>query len=264
MNDITIESWSHFTSISDHLDMGDISKISYAFRGHADANWKLVPTFLRCFKSSEIIEEIALKLEEKAINEFKSQAHLYLKPNEFSITKDTISWLTVMQHYGAPTRLLDWTKSIYTAAYFASSSHLDMDGAIWLVHAHALHLKMKDLYNDNTFPKTQNEIKSKYLLSGAPHELLFTERLSKSDRMITQQGFFSICRNILGDHGQILQEVFQHDSSKEIFRKLIIPSSQKRTFLKKLRSMNVTAISLFPGLDGLGKSISEFVHISNS
>ncbi|MDI6642190.1 MAG: FRG domain-containing protein, partial [Elusimicrobiota bacterium] len=154
MDDKTIENWAHFIEIADHLDIGELSKMGYVFRGHSDAEWKLKPTLLRYIEKEGITEDIALGLEANALVEFVSQAHLHLSPNEFSLTKDNFSWWTVMQHYGAPTRLLDWTKSIYVAAYFAASNHLEKDGAIWLVHVNSVHKKMVELYNDKSFPKT--------------------------------------------------------------------------------------------------------------
>src|SRR5258708_4434671 len=44
-----------------------------------------------------------------------------------------IEWLSVMRHHGAPTRLLDFTYSIYVAAYFALET-ADMDCAVWAVN----------------------------------------------------------------------------------------------------------------------------------
>ena len=264
MNEIKSENWSHFTKITDYLDIGDVSKIMYAFRGHSDVNWMLKPTLLRYIGEEDITEDTALELEAKALNEFKSHAHLHLAPNEFSLTKDTISWWTVMQHHGAPTRLLNWTRSIYTAAYFAVTDHLDADGAIWVVHANTVHTKMREHYGDVTFPKTENEIQKNFLEAEAPPLLLFTDRLSKSERMITQQGFFSVSRNVLSDHGQIIERLFRKQSSKELFRKLVIPQGLNKIFLKKLRSMNITANSIFPGLDGLGRTVQEFIQLSAS
>jgi hypothetical protein len=32
---------------------------------------------------------------------------------------DWLEWIALMQHYGAPTRFLDWTYSLYVAVFFA-------------------------------------------------------------------------------------------------------------------------------------------------
>ncbi len=111
-------------------------------------------------------------------------------------------------------------------------------------------------------PKYEKAFDDAYLQQGAPHALSFVERLSKSERMVAQQGLFCICRNILGDHENIVTDAFEGASSQELYRKLIIPKDQKKVFLSKLRNMNVTANALFPGLDGLGKSVRELLDVA--
>ncbi len=262
MEPVVINNWNTFTQMTEHFDVGDVVNNSYAFRGHADSSWSLEPTLIRIFKENNITEEKAMELEATALTNFKSQAHLHLTPNEYSLTKDTVSWWTVMQHHGAPTRLLDWTSSMYAAAYFAVSSNFTTDGSIWIVHTRSIDDKMVELYGNTTFPSNENLIKQTFLELNAPKRLTFTARMSKSARMVAQQGYFSICRNVLGDHGEIISELFNDESQRERYRQLIIPAAQKRIFLKKLRSMNVTASSLFPGLDGLGKSVKELLDIA--
>ena len=49
---------------------------------------------------------------------------------------DIFEWLCLMQHYGAPSRVLDWTENIVTALYFAvADTTADCDGAVWLLNA---------------------------------------------------------------------------------------------------------------------------------
>ena len=44
-------------------------------------------------------------------------------------------------------------------------------------------------------------------------------------------------------------------------KKIIIPHSAKPDFLSELRRMNITAAALFPGVDGLGRSIAELTSL---
>jgi len=264
MEELRIENWDMFLQVANRLDVGDSFSLPYAFRGHADKEWKLQSSFHRAINTECISEKDALGLENATLNEFKSQAHFHLQPNEYSLTTDTISWLTMMQHHGAPTRLLDWTSSIFVAVYFAVNAEFEKDGSVTLVHTGSVVSGINSLFGDTTVPTTEALIKKDYLSEGAPHTFVFAARLSKSKRMAAQQGFFSVSRNVLGQHEEILRGLFNKPNSQEMFRKLIIPMELKRVFLKKLRQMNVTANSLYPGLDGLGKSVTELLNASRN
>src|SRR5580765_7717482 len=78
------------------------------FRGHRDSRWSLLPAIKRGYLADD---------ERNFSNRFRSRAgtrHEML-PNY----DDLPSWLSLMQHYGVPTRLLDWTSSPLIALYFA-------------------------------------------------------------------------------------------------------------------------------------------------
>ena len=242
--------------------VGPATSISYVFRGQSDASWELEPSLLREFKKKNLTSEQALLIEKNALEEFQSQAHLHISPNELLSTTDTVSWWTLMQHHGAPTRLLEWSQSIFAAAYFAVTDSPEEDGAVWLVHVNSVIEKMRGIYQHYSMPTTEAEIQTKFLGAESPAELHIFRRKRKSERMVAQQGLFSICRNINSSHSDALSEVFPSRESEEVYRKLIIPYSQKNEYLTRLRSMNVTASSLYPGLDGVGKSIREFIQLS--
>jgi len=44
----------------------------------------------------------------------------------------------------------------------------------------------------------------------------------KSDRMIADQGLFSVCRNVLGDHSTIFRQVSSEPSERLLFAKLVV------------------------------------------
>jgi len=92
------------------------------FRGHAQHDWNLVPSAHRRHPvlESQFVHHFRLRAPSLAAN----------CPDH----KDYISWLPLMQHYGLPTRLLDWTESLLVAAYFALPQDSDnTEGSIYML-----------------------------------------------------------------------------------------------------------------------------------
>src|ERR1700679_3623933 len=93
------------------------------FRGHADAGWKLTPKLYR--------PEFDGADENEIRHEFQSRA---LQLIQGRLPADKWEWYFLMQHYGVPTRLLDWTENVLIAAYFAvAENDGKTDAAIWVL-----------------------------------------------------------------------------------------------------------------------------------
>lgn len=101
------------------------------------------------FHSSSSLERLLIRegmptsqwisAEKLAVEHFKGLVKK-LKVSEMVQTlpadDDTLGWMSLMQHYGAPTRLIDWTKSRYVACWFAyANAGLGFDSALWLLNA---------------------------------------------------------------------------------------------------------------------------------
>jgi hypothetical protein len=160
---------------------------------------------------------------------------------------------------------LDWTKSPFVAAYFAVEQGWDHDGAIWLFHVTDMRAQMgKDFADVNM--KVEPEF-SGYLSDPEAEPSLqtwFPNRLT--ERMVAQQGAFTFSPFILGKPDKIIDEalcrLYPREDGGEVYHKVVVPRKLKPRFLRMLRTMNVTAASLFPGADGLGRSVSEAVKLA--
>lgn len=165
-----------------------------------------------------------------------------------------------MQHDSAPTRLLDWTYSLYAAAHFAVSNHWDRDGALYIIQGGRLGEAMNTRYG--TQVTCRNE---EFVGDHPPQRLLVWTPTRQMDRIVAQQGTFTISLDILADHGALIHDIFAPmvSGSQITYLKLIVPAGLKPEFMLHLRYMNMTAHSLFPGADGLGRSIADIIRISH-
>ncbi len=172
-----------------------------------------------------------------------------------------MAWFSLMQHYRAPTRLLDWTRSAFVAAYFAVESDFDQPGFIWVIHPATVKAFTEKTYGQRELPDDEGE----QLLTApdAKPLLFFVRRPRETNRMAAQQGFFSVSPDILADHGDLLADAVAWASDHhERFFAMIIPPRLKPEFLRRLVAMNITARALFPGVDGLGRTVAELVTLA--
>jgi hypothetical protein len=101
-------SWEAFRKVVS----GDEMK-GWAFRGQASAEWPLYSSLSRYLLTYGVNQAVWSEQESRILRIFKRKAHLLLEhlPDE----DDSFEWLALMQHHGAPTRLLDFTWSPFVA-----------------------------------------------------------------------------------------------------------------------------------------------------
>jgi hypothetical protein len=246
-----------------HLSEYDITMI---FRGQAKAEekWTLKPTLLRSLLEPDKLKiEEVIDLEFKSLENFKKRAHLFHKTSLIRDEDTILDWWSLMQHYGAPTRMLDWTMSPYVALYYAVSEEFDTDGAIWFLNVQELTDMVEQLYGEKCKPSKEDYEKILREPNAQPIMQVYSRDIL-TDRMINQQGLFTVCHNVLEDHAYSLGNVLsKYEDKCKWLCKVVIPKEHKIQFLSNLHAMNITGASLFPGADGIGRYLNELMHIES-
>jgi len=165
-----------------------------------------------------------------------------------------------MQHYGAPTRLLDWSLSPYVAQYFAVERDWDSDGVVWGFAISDLRKQMKHKHGaDNA--TNDASLRGLFDSPTAPAHVSVVSSVRYSERMSRQQGLFTLCTDIMADHAQAIGQCLPSEEGRAQSFKFVILKAAKPDFSRRLRRLNITALSLFPGPDGLGRSLAEVVRL---
>jgi len=259
--EVTVNCWKDFVDLASSHPYGHPMKTKSFFRGHADAKWELVPSFVR--HANRLSVQDALDLETSALSEFHKQAAFLIPYGMIPDYGDRIGWLTLMQHHGVPTRLLDWTRSPFVAAYFAVEKADEMPGAVWVMDASIIgHLsKVPILQKYEITNEWENPafVTGLFIDPAAEQTLLIATPTRHTDRMFAQQTFAFVSPQILTKHHEVIIRWVPDLVGTDACTKLIIPAEMKGEFMRQLRKMNLTASSLFPGIDGFGRSIREFI-----
>jgi hypothetical protein len=222
----------------------------HAFRGMSDESHKLVTGLMRLGGPYR-------NLEKHLLRNFTKYAHKSV------VERDSLwHWLSVAQHHGLPTRLLDWTYSPAVAMHFATCdlSRYDVDGAIWKVdyaksHAvlpkkvrRALEREGAHIFTVEMLSETVKRLSDLDDLSSAKSDFaIFFEPPSLDDRIVNQFAYFSVLTR-----ADLAMDDWMA-SNPGVWTKVIIPRDLKWEIRDKLDQSNVTERVLFPGLDGLSQ-----------
>ena len=253
----------------------------WVFRGQPH-DWCLQPTLER-LEDQGIDADFA---EKDSLQTFKRKAGRYV--HHVPPSEDNLAWLALMQHYGAPTRLLDWTFSAYVAAYFACRELPESYGVLYclnltvLEHARAKwieeHRAKKPELWDEVSPGAalgSEPLFSRFILPtdgatcqlrGAVRDagLVFpVEPSIESERLASQQGLLMTSSERAGGFQGFLIRMSERSEGKLIM-KLRIPAPSKVDFMRHLDAANIHAMSLFPDMDGLCRMIGETLLISGT
>jgi hypothetical protein len=203
------------------------------------------------------------EIEEGLMRRFRREAHLYLthEPAE----GDTIGWLSLMRHHGAPTRLMDWTYSFFVAVYFAiERAEPGEPSCVWAMNLGLLRDKVEALDHLKPLLKRDPNAKQKATVdaivgSSPRHALVFPLNPWRMNRrLILQQSVFLVPGDITKSFMENLRAV--EDPGNLLVE---IPLSPDRSFLREatreLLAMNMTSATLFPGLDGFAVNLAALI-----
>lgn len=207
------------------------------FRGHANASpdWTLTPAAYRHFPNLEHEQAATLNFCRRAPSRHPSS------PPQ----NDRAAWLCLMQHYGLPTRLLDWTESLLVAAHFAVNDlSAGTDGAIYALNPIALNSTVKMPYIPMlSNPELRTRISPAFGGTNGKEDFVAALMPDVDLRMQIQQSVFTLHSSRAPLNGSA--------GSHGFLRKVIIPAASKERIEWELRICGVSQAKLFPDLTNL-------------
>ncbi|MBC8107737.1 MAG: FRG domain-containing protein [Anaerolineae bacterium] len=213
------------------------------FRGQAaHQNWPLVPAVHRDFDSER---------EKNMCQLFMSHAQVRRSTTCPPVDQPG-QWLALMQHYGLPTRLLDWTESLLVAAYFAIADHPSGDdGIIWALAPGRMnqHNGPEPGIYHVADPKVLKVIVPAFKggMPLAETYAVFTPQIDL--RMMVQHGQYTL-------HGSPAP-IEQHAHAEKFLRGFLIPWQSKLLMRGVLHIMGIHKANLFPDLHNLAHHLAE-------
>lgn len=214
MKVFTVQTLESFMSLQYGLPEMDF------FRGQSSSEYKLIPSIGRRFKEGQ--EDVLKQYEKEVFEDFKRKYSMFTDARP----KNDKEFLFLAQHYGLPTRLLDWTYNPLIALYFACCSNFDKDGIVYQSYQ----------FSRKVFNEDKDDIFS------FPAITLLVPNMTDV-RYKNQNGIFVL-------YPEPWKEKFEF-----IYAKYIIHVQYKQNILSKLEKIGITRSFIMPSLDSLCKDI---------
>mgnify|MGYP003664945116 CR=1 FL=1 len=200
------------------------------FRGQT-VDKALIPKIAR-----HLFQKSREKDEQRMLDEFSSKSLAHIKYNPTL----KLEHLTIAQHYGIPTRLLDWTENALTALFFATNVELKDSEEFAVVWVLSLQRNSNFLLTD----LSKNPFKLNELKLFKPADII--------QRVSSQSGWFSI--HPYGGQGYYERIETNLDESVRL-NKILIPRKKVKSIRETLESCGINEYSIFQDLDSLGRYV---------
>lgn len=216
------------------------------YRGHENKDWELIPSVQR--------PEFAGR-EQYLANDFymKASVTLLAKPDY----RNYSAWLSIMRHYGLPTRLLDWSRSPLIAAYFATQNWEREeygDGCIWILSPSKLNAEegfQEYLYSIDSHTALQMirpAFKKEYVPENERviNKILACYPIEHDMRIYLQQSAFT-----LHNTERKLVDIEQEG----LLQNIIIPQKAKKRIAYELNIMGITLSHVYPDAQNIAAEL---------
>ncbi len=278
---IRFSTWDELYSSTNSFD-------NWIFRGQSDASWALTSSLERARGVEAGSTSCWDHCEKWMMRKFKGGAHHFL--HHVPDADDQLEWTALMQHHGAPTRLLDCSYSFPISAFFAAidarpKTEFAVWGINWAKVARLCYdrfgLKGKIKFTGLEIQEKMHEMANQFLDRKASGSLVFpVEPKRQNERISVQQGLFlfpcdaarTFMKNLSDLFGEDIEPSFDEANAvsydpaihvrstltNSCMLKLILPYSERWATLDALHRMNISSASLFPGLDGFARSLIRY------
>ena len=258
-----VSNWEDFLCVERKFSQGQ----GWAFRGQVE-NWPLETTLRRALNDWEICNEKASKIEIEMMRDFRRK---YDGKDSELVRKDIPYCLALMQHFGAPTRLLDFTYSIYVALFFSVQKVTQSEPVIWAINGTWTEKRAHEMDLTRTFLGHLPDYKrgggffARIFLSNRSRFIHQVNPLILNERQIIQQGVFLVPASISVPFEENLTCLRGFRSRKNVVKiHLKIRNSVRLEFLRQLHKMNISEASLFPGLEGFSEAFKNRIWLYES
>lgn len=231
-------------------DKKNFRRMNYTFRGQNNEKYSLI-SGLRRTSQKEFNY-----LERRLLNNFKKYGQII----EDKVCNSIWENMIIAQHYGIPTRCLDFSLSPIVALHFALvGNSYGENAAIWAINHGEIHRnllpkrykKILSIHEATSFTvdmlEELNISIADYNQDMESKSFIFLEPPSIDDRIVNQFSHLAIIPDPLDPLDDFLAGI----SFEKIVYKFIIPYDKIELFRRQLDYMNITERTLFPGLDGL-------------
>ncbi|PTT91447.1 hypothetical protein DBR42_03795 [Pelomonas sp. HMWF004] len=235
------------------------------YRGHSKESHRLIPSIYRMTIIKP--EDELRRLEEKMNRRFRdrSMPHSFQGRDESSDVSELQSWwrLFTMQHYGTPTRLLDWSENALTAlcfAVFGAAENATEDAVVWMLdpcnwnnignsnHAHPLSVDEHGAGPYAPLPSSNQHVQAAWPLA--------VYGMHNSPRIITQQGTFVVFppgkATSMEEHA-----ITNGDRGISALKAIKLHRDSIKDIASVLRKLGFAQSSLYPDLHGLSADLKK-------